>query len=118
GDGGVVALWYYAPEPAVVEIGSEGESEVLARNFEEFVQAVNAKKCGLIDLDREDEPFTVPGVVAKAPVQDVALQRRFDEWFDAHQPQPDLRTDAELQPLLNRICNGARQMVDDGCVDQ
>src|SRR4051812_5525573 len=61
-DGGLVALWYSGPSPAVVHIGAHGESMVIARDFDDFLRALAARCTGLPDFDDGGPPCLVPGV--------------------------------------------------------
>jgi hypothetical protein len=62
-DGGLVALWYHAPEPAVVHIGGHGELKVIASDFGNFLKGFAGRCSGLPDIDESEESFSIPGCV-------------------------------------------------------
>lgn len=54
-DGSLLALWDYgAGEPAVVQLGSEGDLKTVAATFEDFLVALSRAETGVSDLDDSD----------------------------------------------------------------
>ena len=79
-DGGLVALWYHAAEPAVVHIGGHGELKVVASDFDNFLKGIGARCSGLPDLDGGEESFSFPGVRGRPNGAALpALQEKFDK---------------------------------------
>ena len=69
-DGGLVAFWYHDAVPAIVHIGSEGERKVVARDFDDFLKGINAKCCGLPDVDEEESVYRSHRVIEAGQAQD------------------------------------------------
>jgi hypothetical protein len=115
-DGGVIAFWFVAQSPAIVHLGSEGELDVIARDFEEFLKAINARCSGLYDFDEASHAFRVPDVMGNPSAEELpALQVKFDIWFKTHTSLQDPLTTAEGEALRLRILQIAREMIRDGC---
>lgn len=85
GSGGIVVMWYHAAEPAVVYLGSEGEQQVIAATFDDFIKAIHARKAGLPDFDESEEPFKVPGIKGKPKAVSAGLRKSFEAWCLQHQ---------------------------------
>lgn len=51
GDGGFVALWYFAAKPAVIQCDSEGGHRVVASDFDDFLLRMKRARTGVADLD-------------------------------------------------------------------
>jgi hypothetical protein len=102
-DGGIIALWYRTPSPAVVYLGSEGQLRVLAGDFEEFRLAVHTGSQAL-DLDDAAPPS---GSLD-------ALQEEFARWWEEHTAlqKPLHGTDSEA--LRHQVCEIAAKMLLDG----
>lgn len=103
-DGGLVALWYHAAEPAVVHIGGHGELKVVASDFDNFLKGIGARRSGLPEIDEGEESFSVPGVRGKSNAARLpALQEKFDRWFKQYT--------SLLKPLATPGTEGLRQRV-------
>lgn len=114
-DGGLVALWYYAAEPAVVHIGSHGELEVIASDFDDFLKGIGARCSGLPDIDESAESFAVPGVYGKPKGAELpALQKKFDKWFKQHTSLLEPLRSSEAESLRQRVYRIAEDMIRDG----
>lgn len=114
-DGGLVALWYVEPSPAVVHIGGHGELAVIARSFDDFLKVAASRRSGLWDLDNPPSPFVVSGVEGEPDTAGLAeLQERFERWFQEHTSLlPPLRT-PEAEGLRQRVHGIAVAMIRDG----
>lgn len=114
-DGALVALWYHAPAPAVVLIGGHGELKVLARDFDDILRALAARKSGVPDFDESDTPFVVPGTTGKPGTDDLpALQERFELWVAVHTALlPPLQSPA-TEALRERVYRIAEAMIHGG----
>lgn len=114
-DGGLIALWYHQPSPAVVHIGGHGELQVLARSFVDFLKALNARCIGLSDFDDAEPPVRVSGV-SGPPNRDGldALQAQFDEWFQAHTSLLEPLVSPETEALRLRVFRIAQDMIRGG----
>jgi hypothetical protein len=113
-DGGILALWYYSDEPAVVQIGSEGESEVIATTFADFCAGINAGKSGVDDFAIfEEGELQIPGVKPKPRHANPPLQKKFDKWFDEQSGGPLPDTGDASQALLKRLIAITIQMAKD-----
>ena len=114
-DGGLVALWYHAAEPAVVHIGGHGELKVIASDFDNFLKGIGARSSGLPDIDEGDERFSVPGVRGKPNTAGLpALQDRFDKWFKQHTSLLEPSAAPGAETLRRRVCAIAERMIRDG----
>lgn len=114
-DGGLVALWYCDPSPAVVHIGAHGELQVLARDFDDFLRALAVKRSGLPDFDEANEPFRAPGVSGRPNTKELpVLQARFQDWFKRHTSLREPLTSPEAEALRQRVFQVAERMVHDG----
>jgi hypothetical protein len=114
-DGGLVALWYHAAEPAVVHIGGHGELKVVASDFDNFLRGIGARCSGLPDIDEGEESFYVPGVRGKPNGARVAsLQEKFDKWFKQHTSLLEPHRSPETEALRQRVHKIAENMIRDG----
>jgi hypothetical protein len=114
-DGGLVALWYHAAEPAVVHIGAHGELQVIAADFENFLKSIGPRCSGLPDIDEVEATFSVPGVSGQPDRADLtALQEKFNRWFQQHTSLLKPDTSPEGEPLRQRVLQIAEQMLRDG----
>jgi hypothetical protein len=114
-DGGLVALWYHADEPAVVHIGSHGELKVVASNFDNFLKGINARSSGMPDIDEGDINFFVSGVRGRPNEAGLAeLQEKFDQWFKQHTSLQEPLGSPEAEALRQRVHSMAENMIRDG----
>jgi hypothetical protein len=113
GTGGMVTFWFHQADPAVVYFGDEGELDVVALNFDEFLKAAVAGKSGVYDFDDPDNPFQMPGVKGRPKRAGlVALQKKFDAWWKENTAL--LEGDTSLENLRESVVALARQMIADG----
>jgi hypothetical protein len=114
-DGGLVALWYHAAEPAVVHIGGHGELKVVASDFDNFLKGIGARSSGLPDIDEGDEKFSVAGVRGKPNAARLpALQEKFDKWFKQHTSLLEPLAAPAAEALRQRMHRIAEDMIRDG----
>jgi hypothetical protein len=100
GDGGIVALWLRADDAPVVFIGSDGEREGVAPDFDSFLARLAGRCTGLPHLDELPPPdevpepppaFAVTGVAAASaadPVEKAALDAAFAAYFSSMELTP------------------------------
>lgn len=114
-DGGLLALWYHEPTPAVVHIGGHGERRVITHDFDDFLRAIVARSSGLSDIDEGEHDFLIPDITGRPRTEGLeALQDKFNRWFDEHTSllKPLRTSEAEL--LRQRVHGLAREMIGDG----
>lgn len=111
--GGLVSFWYHAAEPAVVYFGDEGELDVLALNFDEFLKGAVLGKSGVHDLDSSEPRLQMPAVTGE-PLQAGldALQIKFAAWWKQNKALLDGQTD--LEDLRERVHAVAKKMIAEG----
>lgn len=115
-DGGLIALWYHAPSPAVIHIGGHGELQVIAHDFDDFLIALAAKRSGLPDFDDARQAFRVPGVTGEPMrAQLPALQEKLEAWFSKHTSLQAPVDTPDAEALRQRVCQIVEQMLRDGC---
>ena len=111
--GGLVSFWWHAADPAVIHLGDEGQLEVLALNFDEFLKGAVLGKSGVEDLDNAEPRLAVKGVTGKPSKAGLAaLQKKFDAWWKANKSRQDAQTD--LEGLRGRVMAVAEKMLADG----
>jgi hypothetical protein len=111
--GGRVAFWYHTADPAVVYFGDEGELDVLAVNFDEFLKGAMLGKSGVHDLDDSEPRLNVNGVTGKPSKKGLAaLQKKFDAWWKQNKGLLDGQSD--LEGLRKRVVALGKQMILDG----
>jgi hypothetical protein len=114
-DGGLVALWYHAAEPAVVHIGGHGEMKVIASDFECFLKSIGARCSGVPDIDEGEESFSISGVGGSPNRKALpVLQKKFDEWFKQHTSMLEPSKSPEAEALRKRVYKIAQDMIRDG----
>jgi hypothetical protein len=114
-DGGLVALWYHAAEPAVVHIGGHGELKVVASDFDNFLKGIGARRSGLPDIDEGDEKFAVAGVGGKPNAAGLpALQEKFNKWFKQHTSLLEPLAAPAAEALRQRVHRIAEDMIREG----
>jgi len=116
GSGGVIPFWYHDATPAIVHLGSEGEQEVVANDFDDFLLGISARCSGVHDFDGDEEAFHVPGISGVPTNAGLSeLQPRFEEWLRQNTCilQPLVTPETEiLRQQAHRI---ALTMLGDGC---
>lgn len=111
--GGLVSFWWHAADPAVIHLGDEGQLEVLALNFDEFLKGAVLGKSGVEDLDNAEPRLAVKGVTGKPSKAGLAaLQKKFNAWWKANKSRQDAQTD--LEGLRGRVMAVAEKMLADG----
>jgi hypothetical protein len=115
-DGGLIALWYHAEEPAVVHIGGHGELKVIASDFGNFLKSICARCSGLPDIDEGEESFAVPGVRGRRPngPELPALQAKFDKWFKQRTSLLEPLSSPGAESLRQHVHKIAKDMIRDG----
>jgi hypothetical protein len=114
-DGGVVALWYDAPEPAVVHIGAHGEWRVVAHDFDDFLRRIGARCTGtaIDDAALSVAGLGVPGLPRRDDLRTV--QERFTAWVSRHTALQAPRMTSETELVRQRMYAAAEAMIRDGC---
>jgi hypothetical protein len=88
-DGGFVAFWFKTKStPRVVWLGSEGETDIVARTWPEFARLFAQGRTGVEDLDDrrapDDEAEFVPHRRPRSPER-----RELLAWLKSCQPKPE-----------------------------
>jgi hypothetical protein len=115
-DGGVAALWLDGSDLRVATCDSEGQFEVLAEDFGDFVARLGDSDASLLDQMELDAPLdagaVVPGRKARRVPQ--STQKAFDRWVARHSlDAKPIKTESSdvLRSALHAI---ARRMLEDG----
>jgi len=89
-DGGWVGFWFKTRSaPRVVWLGSEGETDVVARSWPEFARQFARGSTGVEDIDDRRSPDDEKEVVSRrAPKPPASLGRELRAWIKSLQPKP------------------------------
>lgn len=69
GDGGVVAFWLgknASASAAIVHLDSEGQNQVVAANFDDFLARLALRKTGVPDMDQAEAAIVLPAESLRA----------------------------------------------------
>jgi len=113
GDGGTLAFWYFETNRTIVYLGSEGELELIAKNFDAFLELLKMKKTGLSIFDDSSEEYKLPTLSAKANQID-ALKTQFLTWFKEHTTLLEPHSSKGSEDLRLRIMEIAENILTDG----
>lgn len=105
GDGGLIALWYHADVPAILHIGSEGQREVIAATFDDYLKEINAKFTDDAEYRYADSRYRIPGVKGKPNRGKLAeLRTKFDAWFEQYTTFRKPLVKPEAESLRRQAC--------------
>jgi hypothetical protein len=102
-DGGFVGLWFQSKtSPIVVSLLSEGESDAVGANWEDFLQRLLRGKSRVEDVDdREGDPGDLSKLRRSTPSPKplTAERKAFRAWLKAKAPKPEKLPRARSEAL-------------------
>ncbi|MEM8666715.1 MAG: hypothetical protein AAGG48_04320 [Planctomycetota bacterium] len=104
-DGGLVAFWFAAPrKPAIVHIGSEGDANIVAANWSDFLSRLSKKRSSVPDLDDQelnDFPKIRGARVGKLQPLG-SLKKKWQRWLDEHSVSEETSGTADEGESINQ----------------
>jgi hypothetical protein len=117
GDGGAVALWWERDEPCVVHVGSEGDFDVVARDFDEFLARIADGKSGISDMDEDLRSVPIAALLSQnrrpRPLGS-APSKRFRAWIASHSSLLKADSSKDAETLRRDVVDLAVRMLGDG----
>lgn len=111
-----LALWYHAPDPAVILFGKEGVVNVVAITFDEFLKGASCGLTGVADVDNCQPRVSVPGISGRPNAAGLAdLQRKLDKWWQLRRVMRKPQT--EHDGVRRRALAAVKMMEDDGLLE-
>ena len=104
-DGGFAAFWFVTSRsPAVIHCNSDGECQVIAATWNDFLNRLQKRRTGMPDVDEQEVPTfpKIKGARSNKLVPLAPLKKKFRQWLKTHRPEEEVAGGVDEGEALRR----------------